>query len=164
MPPVETTAVRLPAVVGFVEKVTVSEVVVAEVTVPTAPLSKTTVLFAAVGSKLVPVIVTVVALAARLVAVAVTVGDTVAIAVDALLKPPVVTTTFRGPPMLGKAANVTLSDVEVAAVIIPTAPWLKVMELLVIVESKPNPAIVKVLVPGARSVVLDVTLGTTVAT
>ena len=122
MPPVETTAVKLPAVVGFVENVTVSDVVVAEVTVPTAPLSKTTLLFAAIGSKLVPVIVIVVAVAARLVAAVVTVGDTVAIAVAALPKPPVVTTTVIGPPTLGKAARVTLSDVEVAAVIIPTAP------------------------------------------
>ena len=122
MPLVVTTAVKLPAVAGFVENVTVSEVVVAEVTVPTAPLSKTTVLFAAVGSKLVPVIVTVVAVAVRFVAVAVTVGDTLAMAVDALLKPPVVTTTDKGPPTSGNAARVTLSDVEVAAVIIPTAP------------------------------------------
>ena len=122
MPPVVTTAVTLPAVVGFVENVTVSDVVVAAVTVPMAPLSKTTVLFAAIGSKLVPVIVTVVASAARLVVVAVTVGDTVAMAVAALLKPPVVTTTVRGPPTLGNAARVILSDVEVAAVMIPTAP------------------------------------------
>lgn len=96
--------------------------VVAEVTVPTAPLSKTTVLFAAIGSKLVPVIVTVVAVAATFVVVAVTVGETVAIAVAALLNPPVVTTTVRGPPTFGKAARVTLSEVDVAAVIIPTAP------------------------------------------
>lgn len=122
MPPVETTAVRLPAVVGFVENVTVSDVEVAEVTVPMAPLSKTTVLFAAIGSKLVPVMVTVAASAARFVAVEVTVGDTVATVVAALLKPPVVTTTVRGPPTSGNAAKVMLSDVEVAAVIIPTAP------------------------------------------
>ena len=143
---------------------TVSEVVVADVTVPTAPLSKTTVLFAAIGSKLVPVIVSVVAVAAMLVAVTVTVGETLAIAVAALLNPPVVTTTDKGPPTSGNAASVTLSDVEVAAVIIPTAPWLKAMELFVIVESKPKPAIVSVLVPAAKSVVLDVTLGATLAT
>jgi hypothetical protein len=41
---VVTMAVRVPAEVGLVEKVTVSEVAVAEVTVPTAPLLKTTVL------------------------------------------------------------------------------------------------------------------------
>lgn len=164
MPPVVTTAVRLPAVVGVVENVTVSDVVVAEVTVPIAPRSKMTVLFAAVGSKLLPLIVTVVPLAARLVVVNVTTGDTVATGVAALLNAPVVTTMVRGPPMFGNAANVTLSDVVVAAVIIPTAPLLKAMELLVIVESKPKPAIVRVVVPVANAVVLDVTLGTTVAT
>ena len=47
-PSVLTTAVRLPAV-GAVENVTVSEVVVAAVTVPTAPLLKTTVLLAGVA-------------------------------------------------------------------------------------------------------------------
>ena len=41
---VVTTAVRLPAVVGLVENVTVSEVAVAVVTVPAAPSLKTTVL------------------------------------------------------------------------------------------------------------------------
>ncbi len=107
---------------GFVENVTVSDVVVAVVTVPTAPLSKTTVLFAAIGSKLVPVIVSVVAVAAMLVVVDDTVGDTLAMAVAVLLRPPVVTTTVSGPPTLGNAARVTLNDVEVAAVIIPTAP------------------------------------------
>ena len=117
-----TTAVKTPAVAGFVENVTVSAVVVADVTVPTAPLSKTTVLLAAIGSKLVPVIVTVVAVATWFVVVDVTVGDTLAMAVAALLKPPVVTTTDRGPPTSGNAARVTLSDVDVAAVIIPTAP------------------------------------------
>ena len=47
-PSVVTTAVRLPAVVGLVENVTVSEVAVAAVTVPTAPSLKTTVLLPAV--------------------------------------------------------------------------------------------------------------------
>ena len=164
MPPVVTTAVRLPAVAGFVEKVTVNDVVVAEVTVPIAPLSNTIVLFAAVGSKLLPVIVTVLTLAARLVVVAVTTGDTVATAVAALLNNDVVTTTFSGPAMFGNAANVILSEVVVAAVIMPTAPLLKLTELFVIVELKPKPAIVSVVVPAANAVVLDVTVGTTLAT
>ena len=43
-PLVMTTAVRLPAVFGFVENVTVSDVAVAAVTVPTAPSLKLTVL------------------------------------------------------------------------------------------------------------------------
>lgn len=37
-PPIVTIAVRLPADVGLVEKVTVSDVAVAAVTVPAAPL------------------------------------------------------------------------------------------------------------------------------
>ena len=48
---VVTTAVRIPAAVGFVSKLTVNELLVAAVTVPAAPLSNTTVLFAAVESK-----------------------------------------------------------------------------------------------------------------
>lgn len=39
-----TIAVKLPAVVGDVDKVTVNDVAVAAVTVPTAPLLKVTVL------------------------------------------------------------------------------------------------------------------------
>lgn len=75
-----TTAVRLPAAVGPVERVTVSSVAVAVDTVPTAPLLKTTVLLAAVGSKPWPAIVTVVSSAAIWFAgLAVTTGDTVAI-------------------------------------------------------------------------------------
>jgi hypothetical protein len=46
-----TTAVKSPTVVGFVPKVTVSAVAVAEVTVPTAPLFSTTELFARVVLK-----------------------------------------------------------------------------------------------------------------
>ena len=62
---VVTTAERSPAVVGLVENVTVSDVAVAEVTVPTAPSSKVTVLLLAVLSKPKPLIVTVLALAAN---------------------------------------------------------------------------------------------------
>jgi hypothetical protein len=122
------------------------------------------VLFEAVGLKLLPVIVTVLALAERLVVVAVKTGDTVATAVAALLNNDVVTTTFSGPAMFGNAANVILSEVVVAAVIMPTAPLLKLTELFVIVELKPKPAIVSVVVPAANGVVLDVTVGTTLAT
>ena len=46
-----TTAVKLPAVVGLVEKVTVMDVGVAAVTVPTAPSLNETALLAAVASK-----------------------------------------------------------------------------------------------------------------
>jgi hypothetical protein len=64
--------------VGWVVKVTVNEVVVAAVTVPTAPLLNATVLLAAVALKPVPVMVTVEALAAKLVVELVTVGVSVA--------------------------------------------------------------------------------------
>ena len=63
---VVTTAVRMPAVVGAVLKVTVNWVVVAEETLPIAPLLKVTELFAAVGEKPVPLIDNEVALIARL--------------------------------------------------------------------------------------------------
>ena len=62
---VVTTAVRLPAEAGEVDNVTVSDVAVAAVTVPAAPLLKTTVLLPGVVSKPKPSIVTVVSSAAR---------------------------------------------------------------------------------------------------
>ena len=61
-------------VLGGVVKLTVSWVAVAADTVPTAPLLKTTVLLPAVVSKLVPAIVKVVALMARLAVDRFTVG------------------------------------------------------------------------------------------
>src|ERR1043166_8288259 len=75
---VVTTAVRLPAVLGLVENETVSAVAVATVTVPTALLLNTTVLCDAVVSKPKPLIVTVLALAARLLVLLVTTGVTLA--------------------------------------------------------------------------------------
>ena len=74
------TAVRLPVAVGCVEKVTVSRVAVAVVTVPTAPSLKTTVLLAAVVAKLVPAMVRVGALIARLAVLKVTVGAATTVA------------------------------------------------------------------------------------
>lgn len=73
-----TMAVRLPAVVGFLEKVTVSDVADAEVTLPIAPLLKTTELFAAVGSKPKPSITIVEAFAAIESSLVVMTGVTVA--------------------------------------------------------------------------------------
>lgn len=75
---VVTTAVRLPAEVGFVDKETVSSVAVAVVTVPTASLLNTIVLLLAVVSKPKPAIVSVAALADRFAVLAVTAGITVA--------------------------------------------------------------------------------------
>lgn len=78
-PPVVTIAVRLPAALGFVEKLTVSEVAVAAVTVPTAPLLNWIVLLdGVVASKPKPLIVIVAALARRFEVLLVTTGLTVA--------------------------------------------------------------------------------------
>src|SRR5260221_414820 len=76
---VVTTAVRLPAVVGFVDNVTVSEVAVAAVTVPTAPSLKVTMLLPAVVSKPWPLMVTALALAASVVTLLVTAGTAMAV-------------------------------------------------------------------------------------
>lgn len=73
-----TIAVKLPIEVGFVEKVTRSDVAVAVVIVPTAPLLNVTVLLAATVSKPKPLIVTVDALAPRAAVLLVTTGATVA--------------------------------------------------------------------------------------
>ena len=78
-PFVVTTTVRLPAVAGFVENVTVNVVAVEAVTVPMAPLLNVTVFSAATVLKPAPEIVIVDALAASVVVAAVTAGATVAI-------------------------------------------------------------------------------------
>jgi len=75
---VVTEAVKLPATVGLVLKVTVSLVVVALVTVPTAPLLKVTVLLPATALKPTPLITTLFAVMVCAVVEAVTVGTTVA--------------------------------------------------------------------------------------
>ena len=75
---VVTIAVKLPAVAGRVENVTVNVVTVAAVTVPTAPLLNATLFRLAVGSKPKPLIVTVVKLADKVAVLLVTTGVTVA--------------------------------------------------------------------------------------
>lgn len=75
---VVTTAIKLPAEVGLVPKVTVNAVAVAAVTVPTAPLSNTTKLFPTVVLKPKPLMVSVEALAERFPELLVTTGITVA--------------------------------------------------------------------------------------
>lgn len=69
---------RLPATVGLVLKVTVKLVVVAAVTVPTAPLLKVTVLLPATALNPTPVMTTVFAVIAWAVVELFTVGTTVA--------------------------------------------------------------------------------------
>ena len=73
-----TTAVRSPALVGFVENVTSIEVALAVVTVPTAPLLKVTLLLEAVKSKPDPLIVIVLKPAFWLLLLLVTTGRAVA--------------------------------------------------------------------------------------
>ena len=76
-PPLVTIAVKAPVLVGSCESVSVSAVVVAEVTTPAAPLESVTRLFAGLAaSKLVPVTIRVVLVMSWVVVVSVTVGGT----------------------------------------------------------------------------------------
>ena len=139
-PLVVTVAVKLPAAIGLVANVTVSEVEVAEVTVPTAPSLKDTVLLPGVASKPKPLMVSVVALAARLAVLLVTAGRP---------WPPgrprrcdrrsVVTTAVRLPRLVGLVPNVTVSGSRSPTVTVPTAPLLKTTVLWAAVGSKPKP-------------------------
>lgn len=142
----------------------VSVVAVAAVTVPTAPLLKTTRLLAATVEKPNPVIVIVVAVIARLAVLVVTTGMTFATLTAAPLeKPFVVTTTVRLPAVVGFVENVTVSDVAVAAVTVPTAPLSKVTVLFAATVLNPAPVIVIVDAFAANDVVAAVTAGATVA-
>ena len=162
---VVTTAVKLPAELGPVLNVTVSEVALAVVTVPTALLLKATVLLAAVESNPKPLTVTVVALAAKLIVRLVMTGITVATCTAAPLATLlVVTVAVKLPARVGLVVNVTLSVVDVAEVTVPTAPLLKATELLPAVEPNPKPLMAMVEIFAARFAVLLVMTGTTVAT
>lgn len=142
----------------------VSVVAVAAVTVPTAPLLKTTRLLAATVEKPNPVIVIVVAVIARLAVLVVTTGMTFATLTAAPLeKPFVVTTTVRLPAVVGFVENVTVSDVAVAAVTVPTAPLSKVTVLFAATVLNPAPVIVIVDAFAANDIVAAVTAGATVA-
>jgi hypothetical protein len=124
-----TLAVIFPTDVGFVESVTVRTVAVAVVTVPTAPLLSVTVLFDAVVSKPNPLIVMVDAFAARFAVLAAITGCTVAIFIAEPFETVLtVTTAVRSPTAVGLVENVTVSEVVVAVVTVPTAPLLKTTE------------------------------------
>lgn len=142
-PFVVTTAVKLPAAAGLNEKVTVRAVFVAVVTVPTAPLLRTTELLAAVGSKPKPLITNVAAFTAMCAALVVTTGITIATSIGApLLILFVVTTAVRFAAVSGRVEKVMVSDVAVASMTVPTAPLLKTTVLLAAVVSNPKPLIV----------------------
>jgi len=105
-----TTAVRLPMVVGGVVRFTTNLVAVAEVTLPTAPLLKVTVLFAAVVLNPVPAMLRVVALIARLFVFKITVGAATMLATCTampLVPPKDVTTAVRLPIVVGGVVRFT---------------------------------------------------------
>ena len=109
-PLVVTTVVIDPAAVGLVVSDTVNWCAVALVTVPTAPLTKATVLLPAVVSKPEPLIVSVPELAASFVKLAVTIGTTVATWTAApLFSVAVATIAVRIPAALGGVTNSTVS-------------------------------------------------------
>ena len=142
----------------------VSDVAVAAVTIPMAPLLKTTRLLAATVEKPNPVIVIVVAVIARLAVLTVTTGMTFATLTAAPLeKPFVVTTTVRLPAVVGFVENVTVSVVAVAAVTVPMAPLSKVTVFSAATVLKPAPVIVIEDALAANDVVAAVTAGATVA-
>lgn len=164
-----TTAVKLPAR-GAVENVTVNEVAVAAVTVPTAPLLNVTTFSAAVVLKFVPAMVIVAALAAMFVVLAVTVGA-VALATTfatftavPLEREFVETDAFNTPTAVGRVVSVTVSSVAVAAATVPTGPPTNVTVLLVRVGSNPTPVITSVVPLRAKFVSEAVTTGLTEAT
>lgn len=164
-PPVVTTAVRLPTAAGFTEKVTVSEVAVAEVTVPEAPLLNVTEFCAAVREKPNPLITTVFALKLIPVVLLVTTGITVAtctaLPLATLL---VVTTAVKLPTDVGRVEKLTVILVVVAEVTAPTAPPLKETVLFAAMGSKPNPLMVSEAALASKLLELLVTTGFTVAT
>ncbi len=122
-------------------------------------------LLAAVVLKPVPVIVTVLELDARFEVTRVTVGLTVdTCTAEPLLTELVVTTAVKLPSAAGLVLNVTVSDVVVAEVTVPTALLLKTTLLLPAVALKPKPRITTVLAVMEAEVVLLVTTGITVAT
>lgn len=155
---------------GVVEKVTDSEVAVALVTVPTAPLLNVTTLLAAVVLKFVPAMVNVVTLASCDAVPDVTVGtDTLATTVATFTAVPlgrvfVVTDAFKLPAAVGLVVSVTVNCVVLADDTVPTGPPVNVTVLLLAVGSKPKPLMTNVVPFKARLVSAVVTTGLTVAT
>lgn len=142
-----------------------SVVAVAEAIVPTAPLFSDTELFAAVGSNPNPLIVNVEALARRLAVLLVTTGVTVATCTaEPLFWLLVVAMTVILPAVAGLVEKVTVNEVFVADVTVPTALLDRVTVLRDAIGSNPKPLIVMVFEFAARDAVLLVMTGLTVAT
>lgn len=154
-------AVKGPAVTGRVVNVMERLVAVAELTVPTAPLLNVTVLFAAVVSKPIPLMVRVFVLALiRFDVSAVTTGIMLATSTATPLDREFDSTTaVSEPASVGFVVNVTVSDVAEAEVTVPSAPLFSVTMLFVGTESNPNPLMVTVVALAATAVVLLVTTG-----
>ena len=125
---------------------------------------RVTVLLAAVALKPAPLMVTVAAFGAMLAMLLVMLIPTAATWTAAPLAMPLVVTVAVRLPADGLTENATVRAVAVAAVTSPTAPLLKVTELLSAVVEKPIPSIVMVESLGERLDVLWVTIGETVAT
>ena len=152
-----------PTTDGFVVSITVKVVVVAAVTVPTAPPAKATVLLLIAGLKPYPLITRFVPLSDRLLVLAVTTGLIVATWAAVPLTPFVLTVAIRL-PAIGLVEIATVSDVSVESVTVPTAPLLNVTLLLAAVVSKPVPAMVRVVRFAARLVVAELMTGFSEAT
>jgi len=163
-PFVVTIAVNKPVAFGRVEKVIVSVVAVAAVTVPIAPLLNTMVFPDGVVLKPKPEMVMVFELIARFAVLSVTTGLTLATCTAVPLETPlVVTTAVKGPADVGFVENVTVRDVAVAAVTVPTAPLLNTTVLFPAVVLNPAPLMMTVSAFAASEVVATVTAGLTVA-
>ena len=162
---VVTIAVTIPAEFGFVENVTVKVSVVADVTVPIAPLLNATVLLEAVESNPKPSMVNVPASAAKVSRLKFTTGMTLATCTAVPLDCEfVVTIAVKLPTVLALVENVTVSAVAVAAVMIPAAPLLNRIVLSSTVVLKPKPLIMMLVALTLKLAVLLVIKGLTVAT
>jgi hypothetical protein len=140
-------------------------VFVAAVTVPAAPLLNVTKLLLAVELNPEPLIVMLLAFAAKLSVLLVTTGAIVATCTAApLLTLFVETLAVKLPAVVGGVVMETLNEVFVAVSTVPAAPLLKVMVLLPATVSNPKPAIVMVLASASKLAELLVITGFTVAT
>ena len=135
------------------------------VTVPIAPLSKVTTLFAATVPKPKPLMVRDVVSMDTLAVLLVMTGVTFATFTAAPLPIEVlVTTAVKLPDVVGLVVMLTVKEVLLAAVTTPAAPLLNTTELLAAVGSNPKPLMVIVDAFAANDVEAVVTTGLTLAT
>ena len=108
IPLLVTTAEKLPAVSGRVVRLTVSDVAVAAVIEPTAPLSNVMLSLTSVVSKPSPAMITELLLANNAAVLLVITGATVATCVAEPAALLVVTVAFSGPAIVGAVVSVTV--------------------------------------------------------